>query len=141
MNCQGRLGQLLTLYSGISWEEVLPPLMPECQQSECSTPITHALVVAGRQSSIGTSIARVEVFNIGTLQWSTASSLPKAEGHPHSQMTTCGGCIYLASSDNKVFSCSVEDLKSDSVWTELANIPTPWWSTKKTCAGYWRRRW
>ena len=46
-------------------------------------------------------------------------------------MTTCGGSIYLTNDENKVFSCSMEDLlkstnSSDggSVWTRLANIPT-----------------
>ena len=57
-------------------------------------------------------------------------------------MTTCGGCIYLSSKGSNVFSCSVEDLvestnSSDggSVWTELANIPTPRGSSLATLRG------
>ena len=84
-------------------------------------------------------MATVEVLNTKTLQWSTASSSP--ETLPFPEMTTCGGCIYLANEDNKVVSCSVEDLKSTnssdggSVWTRLANIPTPKWSTLATLRG------
>ena len=54
-------------------------------------------------------------------------------------MTTCGGSIYLANKDNKVFSSSMEDFlmstnSSDggSVWTRLSKIPIPWWSTLAT---------
>ena len=83
--------------------------------------------------------ATIEVLNTKTFQWSTASSLPKAVRYP--KMTTCGGCIYLASRHNEVFLCSVEDLlkstnSSDcSVWTRLANIPAPMRSTLATLRG------
>ena len=69
-----------------------------------------------------------------------ASSLPQELPYP--RMTTFGGCIYLASSDNKVFSCPVEDLlkstnssEGGSVWTRLANIPAPEKSTLATLRG------
>ena len=116
---------LLSL-SGSSWEEVLPPIPTKRIRPAAANTPTH-LVVAGGQSTI--DLATVEILNTKTFQWSTANSLPEAVRFP--QMTTCGGCIYLANSDNKVFSCSVEDLlkstnSSDcSVWTRLASIPTP----------------
>ena len=84
-------------------------------------------------------MATVELLNTETLQWSTASSLPETVSFP--TMTTCGGCIYFANKGNKVFSSSVEDLKSTnsrdggSVWTRLANIPTPQMSTLATLRG------
>ena len=131
---------LLSL-SGSSWEEVLPPMPTKRVCPAASNTPTH-LVVAGGSRSLGQgTVATVEVLNTKTFQWSTANSLPEAVGHP--QMTTCGGCIYLArQQDNEVFSCSVEDLlkstnSSDggSVWTRLANIPTPKWSTLATLRG------
>ena len=79
-------------------------------------------------------------MNTETLQWSTTSSLPEAVHHP--QMTTCGGCLYLADDESNTFSCSVEDLlkstnSSDngSVWTRVASIPVEH-STQATLRGY-----
>ena len=123
---QFRATNTLLSLSGSSWEEVLPPIPTKRTHPAAANTPTH-LVVAGGQSTI--DLATVEVLNTKTFQWSTANSLPEAVRYP--QMTTCGGCIYLANSDNKVFSCSVEDLlkstnSSDcSVWTRLASIPTP----------------
>ena len=118
---------LLSL-SGSSWEEVLPPMPTKGANTAAANTPTH-LVVAGGVGSTINDVATVEVLNTETLQWSTASSLPAAVRFP--QMTTCGGCLYLADDKSNVFSCSVEDLlkstnSSDggSVWTRLASIPT-----------------
>ena len=75
----------------------------------------------------------VDVLDLDSLQWSSASNSPKSFKYPH--MTLCGEHLYL-SEDNTVFSCSVEELlesckpasttnssDSDSVWTKLADIP------------------
>ena len=112
----------LLCLSGSSWEEVLPPMPTKRVLPAAANTPTHLVVAGGR------NVATVEVLNTETIQWSTASSLP--ETLSFHQMTTCGGCIYLVNGDNKVFSCSVEDLlkstiSSDggSVWTRLANIP------------------
>ena len=82
-------------------------------------------------------MARVEVLNTETLQWSTASSLPQAVHCP--QMTTCGGHIYFTRIGHEVlFSCSVEDLLKSSdggtVWTRLASVPS-WYSSIATVRG------
>ena len=91
-------------------------------------------MVAGGVTELfgGDDLPTVEVLNIDTLQWYTASSLPQAAGSP--QITLCGGSFYLCI-DNTIFSCLVEDLlksckptstnSSDgsSVWTRLAHIP------------------
>ena len=116
---------LLSL-SGSSWEEVLPPMPTKRWHPAAANTPTHLVVAGGTVSR--TQGGTVEVLNTETLQWSTASSLPEAVRLP--QMTTCGGCLYLADRDSNVFSCSVEDLlkstnSSDggSMWTRLASIP------------------
>ena len=130
---------LLSL-SGSSWEEVLPPMPTKRAHPATANTPTHLVVAGGGQSMGRDAVATVEVLNTETLQWSTASSLPQQLLYP--QMTTCGGCIYLASNDKKVFLCPVEDLlkstnSSDggSVWTRLANIPTLLCSTLATLRG------
>ena len=137
---------LLSL-SGSSWEVVLPPMPTTRRHPAAANTPTHLVVAGGRligptqyrAQAVG-NIETIEVLNTETLQWSTASSLPKAVGFP--QMTTCGGCLYLADDENSVFVCSVEDLlkstnSSDggSVWTRLASIPTPRWSSLATLRG------
>ena len=114
--------KLLSL-SGRLWEEVLPPMPTEEMNPAAANTPTHLVVARGGQNA-----ATVEVLNTETLQWSTASSLPEEVWCL--QMTTCGGCLYLADDKSNAFSCSVEDLlkstnSSDggSVWTRLANIP------------------
>ena len=121
---------------GSSWEEVLPPMPTKRRHPAAANTPTHLVVAGGLMRD---EVATVEVLNTDSLQWFTASSLPQELPYP--RMTTCGGCIYLASRDNKVFSCPVEDLlkstnSSDcSVWTRLANIPAPRWSSLATLRG------
>ena len=126
--------------SGSSWEEVLPPMPTKRELPAAANTPTHLVVAGGSRSIYGRDpLATVEVLNTETLQWFTASSFPQVLPSP--QMTTCGGCIYLASSDNEVFSCSVEDLlkstnSSDcSVWARLASIPASRMSTLATRKG------
>ena len=132
-----KVNTLLSL-SGSSWEEVLPP-MPTKRECPAAVRTPTHLVVAGGWILDGRT-ATVEVLNTETLQWSTASSLPEAVSFP--QMTTCGGCLYLADDESNVFSCFVEDLlkstnSSDggSVWTRLASIPVGEDSTLATLRG------
>ena len=128
---------LLSL-SGSSWEEVLPPMPTKRVNTAAANTPTH-LVVAGGVGSTRNNVATVEVLNTETLQWSTASSLPAVR---FPQITTCGGCLYLADDHSNVFSCSVEDLlkstnSSDggSMWTRLADIPVDEGSTLATLRG------
>ena len=126
---------------GSSWEEVLPPMRTKRRHPAAASIPTYLVVAGGRRSLLAIGItATIEVLNIETLQWSTASSLPEAVSYP--QMTTCGGCFYLADDENGVFACSVEDLlksinssDSGSVWTRLASIPTSQWSSLATLRG------
>ena len=125
---QGAVTNTLLSLCGSSWEEVLPPMPTKRANTAAANTPTHLVVAGGRLSLIGGSIATVEVFNTETLQWSIASSLPEAVCYP--QMTTCGGCLYLADNHSNVFSCSVEDLLKSThssdwfEWTRPASIPT-----------------
>ena len=125
---------ILLSLSGSSWEEVLPPMpIKRAYAAAVRTP-THLVVAGGRLKG---AIATVEVLNTETLQWSTASSLPEVVCFP--QMTTCGGCLYLADDRSNVFSCSMEDSTNSSdggsVWTRLASIPVEEDSTLATLRG------
>ena len=136
---QGADTNSLLSLSGSSWEEVLPSMPTKRMLPAAANIPTHLVVAGGSQSYGRDPVATVEVLNTETLQWSTASSLP--ETVPFPPMTTCGGSIYLANEDNKVFSCSMEDLlkstiSSDcSVWTRLASIPAPRGSILTTLRG------
>ena len=137
IDLQGAVNTLVSL-SESAWEEVLPPMPTKRAQTAAANTPTHLVVAGGRLSRRVDGITTVEVLNTETLHWSTASSLPRAVRCP--QMTTCGGRLYL--SGDIIFSCSVEDLlkstnSSDggSVWTRLASIPTPRWSSLATLRG------
>ena len=139
-NHQGLVTNILLSLSGSLWEEVLPPMPTKRVHPAAANTPTHLVVAGGSQLRHGEPMVTVEVLNTETLQWSTASSLPKAVPYP--QITTCGGCIYLARTGNKVLSCSVEDLlkstnSSDggSVWTRMAAIPTRHRSSLVTLSG------
>ena len=129
---------LLSL-SGSSWEDILPPMPTKRLCPAAANTPTHLVVAGGRQTLVEDYMATVEVLNMDPChgQWSTASSLPVAVGFP--KMAPCGGCLYVASQDNNVFSCCMKDLlkstdSSDggSVWTALARIPVPLYSSLAT---------
>ena len=114
---------LLSL-TGSSWNEVFPPMLTKRLYPAAANTPTHLVVAGGKPKLVVGCLATVEVLNTETLQWSTACGLPKAVRYP--QMTTCGGCLYLAGHEGSVFSCSLQDLLQSiklSVWTRLATIP------------------
>ena len=130
---------VLLSFSGRTWNKVFPPMQTRRSHPAAATTPTH-LVVAGGAVDEHPCTAVVEVLNIDTVQWSIASNLPKAAYK--SQMILCDGSFYL-SSDNTVFSCSVEDLESckpkptnsidgGSVWTRLADIPKGYYKSSVT---------
>ena len=134
---QRAVTNILHSLSGSSWEEVLPPMPTKRRHPAAANTPTHLVVAGGTLLLSAGGTATVEVLNTETLQWSTARSLPDAVGYP--QMTTCGGCLYLADGKSRVFSCSVKDLlkstnssDGDSVWTRLADIPVQQDSTLAT---------
>ena len=119
--------------SEMKWEKLLSPMPTKRVMPAAVTTPTH-LVVAGGKTKIelwyGVALSTVEVLNLHTLQWASASSLPKVQDWP--SMTLCGEHVYL-SGDKAIFSCSAEELvKScttnrrfgDSVWTSLPNTAT-----------------
>ena len=130
--------------SGTKWEELLPPMSTKRVRAAAVTTPNHLVVAGGMSSLVGDSLHEVETLDLDSLQWSSASSSPKALGYPH--MTLCGEHLYL-SEDNTIFSCSVEELlksckpastnSSDggSVWTKLSNIPGPYHTSLTTLRG------
>ena len=92
------------------------PAMPTPRSQAISLTTEHALIVAGGCTG-KKNLTVVEVMDISTRQWSTASDLP----HPFGQLsgTICGGNLYLAggcieiSKESKsMVTCSVTDLLS-----------------------------
>ena len=116
---------------GRKWKEHLPPMPTErVRPAAVTTPTNSHLVVAGGKASIlDNGLSSVETLNLSTLQWSSASSVPFRFQFPN--MILCNGRLYL-SEDRNVFSCALEELLRHydaSVWTRLADIPAPIWST------------
>ena len=108
---------LLSLTGGgrRKWCEVFPA-MPTACSSTVSVTTQHTLIVAGGYDR-GKNLDIVEVMDIPTKQWTTASHLP----HPFGVIsgTICGDKLYLAGGyvgvgeDSKsVLTCSVTDLLS-----------------------------
>ena len=123
---QKEVTNTLPSLSGSAWKEVLPPMPTKRMHPAAANTPTHLVVAGGILSLTGGGIATVEVLNTETLQWSTASSLPEAVRYL--QMTTCGGCLYLADDKSNLFSCSMGDIlkstNSSSIdWTRLSSIP------------------
>ena len=90
------------------WSEVFPP-MPTARSGTAAISTEQFLVVAGGLHD-GKNLDTVEVLNIKTKQWTTASFLPRAV----SSLTgaTCGDQLYLAGSyaGKSVLTCSLSDL-------------------------------
>ena len=127
------------------WEQLLPPMPTERQRLAAVTTPTHLVVAGGRTGFFGAALSTVDVLDLNTLQWSSASSSPKGFQCPH--MTLCGGYLYLSEHDI-IFSCSVEELLKSckppstngsdggSVWTGLTDIPVPHGASLATLRGH-----
>ena len=135
----------LLCLAGAKWEEVLPPMLTKRVRAAAVTTPNH-LVVAGGRSKFGSgALCGVEILDLDSLQWSSASSSPEALQYPH--MTLCGEDLYL-SEHNTIFSCSVEELlksckpasanssDGDSVWTKLTDIPVHFNTSLATLDGH-----
>ena len=115
--------------SKVKWEKLLPPMPTGRIRPAAVTTRIHVIVAGGTSRCDST----VDILNLHTLQWASASSSPEALQHP--SMTLCGEHVYL-SGDKKVFSCSVKELvksckpastnssAGDSVWTRLPDTPS-----------------
>ena len=134
--------------SGSEWEQFLQPMPTARVRPVTVTTPTHLVVVGGKTSTFlfGYSLSTVEVMDIETLQWSTASGLPHVICFP--KMTLCDEHLYLSDDNNTLFSCSMEGLlqsskepvstdnsKGGSVWIRLANIPVRKTSSLVTFGG------
>ena len=127
--------------SEMKWEELLPPMPTSRAWSAAVTTPTHLIVAGGKTGLFGDALSVVETLDTNTLQWSSVSSSPKALEDPN--MTLCNGQLYL-SRHSKIFSCSVEELKSSkpastsssgSVWTTLPDIPVRYNASLTTLRG------
>ena len=94
------------------WSEIFPA-MPTSRYLTVSVTTQQTLIVAGGLAK-GENLNIVEVMNIPTKQWTTASHLP----HPFGEIsgTICGDQLYLGGgygeSSKSVLTCSVTDLLS-----------------------------
>ena len=96
------------------WSNIFPA-MPTARSQTVSVTTQRTLIVAGGFD--GKNLDTVEVMNIPTKEWTTASHLP----HPFAEIsgTICGDQLYLAGGYEKegilsqsVLTCSVPDLLS-----------------------------
>ena len=146
LNTNNTLLNLKHGQSGSEWKQLLPPMPTARIHPAAVTTPTHLVVVGGRTSLLGHSLSIVEVMDIETLQWSTASGLPQVIPYP--RVTLCDGRLYLTHNDNTIFSCSMKGLlqssseplstdssNGESVWTRLANIPVHKTSSLVTLGG------
>ena len=133
------------------WSEVFPPMPTPRSATACVTTEQGLdLVVAGGYA--GGLLDTVEVMNINTKQWTTASSLPQK----CSVLSTavCGDTLYLAGGlagftlSKAVFTCSISDLVKSSntlgsrirrtfssrldIWKEICSLPL----TQSTLASF-----
>ena len=124
------------------WLEVFPPMPTPRLNVACIT-TEQALVVAGGFAS--GYLDTVEVMNVNTKQWTTASSLPQK--HLQLSDAVCGDTLYLAGGydvgykpSKSVFTCSLSVLVTSStlgsrirhklsrghnvrVWKEVRSLP------------------
>ena len=133
---------------GTKWKALLPKMPKATIGPATVTTPTHLVVAGGRTkpfySGDSNALLCIQVLDIKTLQWSLASSSPKASQYP--RLLLCGEHIYL-SNYNTIFSCSMEELiksckptstdSSDggSVWTKLTDIPVPYHTSLTTLRG------
>ena len=113
------------------WEAQFPP-MPTERYFTTVVCTEKALVVAGGYGEEFTTLATVEVMDTDTLQWSTASNLPRPLYD--ASATVCGDRVYLVGGKDEqghptksVFTCSLNSLLKlqnvESVWNPMANLP------------------
>ena len=114
------------------WEQLLPPMPSARFRPAAVTTPTHLIVAGGIQRE---TLATVEVLQLGSLQWSTATNLPRTIESPN--LTVCGDTLYFCKS-NTMYVCSVEELlksckpasanNTDHVsigkWTKLPDVPS-----------------
>ena len=122
------------------WSAVFPA-MPTPRSDTASVTTEQALIVAGGLS--GQRLDTVEVMDIPSQQWSTASRLP----HPFYRMSApiCGDHLYLAGGYDKngeastsVLTCSLTDLlPPQSLGAKLHRVRRTLFLADKT--GVWRQ--
>ena len=123
--------------SGRRWSEVFPA-MPTPRSQTVSLTTQHTLIVAGGWDG-NNYLDIVEVMDIPTKQWSTASHLPHPFGWISGtirgdKLYLAGGCVEYDEFSNSVVTCSVHDLVSPpSLGSRLRN------SLSRANKGLWQR--
>ena len=119
------------------WEEQLPPMKHERDNSIAVTHGNH-LVVAGGVSGADVYLFSVEVLNTSSFQWSEAT--PLSEPLSSASATVCAGSLYLLGGwasektpTSAVYKCSIADLiktsgsassaQSGDLWKKMADLP------------------
>lgn len=121
-----------------NWKEEFPA-MPTGRYHSAAFTVENYLVVAGGEIERLKFSDAVEILDVSSMQWSTASSLLAEVNNFHSEdrlgspsVTICGGCVYIYNNKATVFSCSVKDLLDSAssnsgygavVWSRLPEIP------------------
>ena len=107
------------------WSEIFPA-MPTARSETVSVTTQQTLIVAGGVAE-GENLTIVEVMNIPTKQWTTASHLP----HPFGVVsgTICGDQLYLAGGyvgygepSKSVLTCSITELSPLSLPARLRTL-------------------
>ena len=124
--------------SGRRWTEEFPP-MPTKRWGSTALCIGTALIVAGGKNQDWFILQTVEVLDTETLQWSTATDLPKPLSH--ASAAVCGDQVYILGKAN-MYTCSVLTLihscksflasirnRGTTVWKKVAVPPV----TETTC--------
>ena len=113
--CTNSLLSLTRSGRGRRWSEVFPA-MPTPRSQTVSLTTQHALIVAGGCTR-NKNVDIVEVMDIPTRQWSTASHLPHPFGLASGticgdKLYLAGGCVGVGEPTKSVVTCSVSDLLS-----------------------------
>ena len=140
MNTKQEVNSLFSYVGNNLWKEMLPPMPTEKAHPATANTRSHLLVAGGHLSA-----RCLEVLDTKTLQWFVAEPLPNLTACSHIKL--CDGFFYV-SYTKAVFHCSVKELlescqhpsihgnnQESSVWTRLADIPAPYFSTLESLEG------
>lgn len=137
---------LYTLDSSNAWKKELPDLPTGRSSPACVTTSSHLVVIGGFDTIAYRVTCAVEVLNLQSRQWSTATNIPALSGP---QCIHIGDSLYLSSynSGDDLYSCKIEDLLhspnktaskkriTSSLWTKLQSILTHSKSAITSCQG------
>ena len=124
---------------GRNWKRTIPP-MPTARSSLTVVSLPTHLIVAGGEVGYGYYTDNVEIYNIGTFQWSETDRLPYACCYQIGIVYMNNNTVYLVGGYdgknlNKVFAAQINKLtsadrqddgsanKADSIWNTISDTP------------------